>query len=267
MPLYVLKIRYDGIPFRGSQVQGDSPTVQKALNQALETLARQPIQTLAASRTDTGVHARENYFQVNLPAAIPDSFPYNLNAMLPSAISVDEIWVPTGPDFHARFDALSRRYRYRLYEKKNPFLYQRAYYYPFQLDEDLLDQAAAILPEYRHFSCFAKRNSQTKTDLCQIMKSAWTREQGELVYEIQSNRFLRGMVRAVVGTQLRVGRGQLSLEAFRDILASGSSQNADFSPPGHGLYLEEISYPSGLLEPWEPGKSAAVASRRIENDR
>lgn len=257
MPVYVLKIRYEGTAFRGSQVQGNTPTVQKALDQALATLARHPITSLAASRTDAGVHAYSNFFQVDLEQPMPSRFLYNLNALLPVSLSVEAVFLPSRPGFHARFDALSRLYRYRIYPGKDPFLHGRAYFYPFPLDPRKLKSTAAMIMEYRDFGCFAKRNSQTKTHICHIMESFWEPQGKGWVYHIRANRFLRGMVRAVVGTQLQVARGKYSLEDFRRILEDGDSQRADFSPPGHGLYLEEIEYPPGCLLPWDPQADSA----------
>lgn len=252
MALYVLSVRYDGMAFHGSQIQGSTPTVQLRLNQALAILARHPITTLAASRTDAGVHAFGNYFQVELESPPLPDFLYSLNALLPRSISVDALFVPASPKFHARFDALSRLYTYRIYSRKDPFQQHRAYYYPFTLDIRKLKETAAMILEGEDFARFSKRNSQTRTSRCQIMKSCWRTEEAGLVYQVRANRFLRGMVRALVGTQLQVARGKYSLGDFQRLIGAQDSLEADFSPPGHGLYLERIEYPPGMLIPWAP---------------
>lgn len=247
MPRYVLQVMYDGGAFNGSQIQGDQPTVQRSLNQALSTLLRQEVQTFGASRTDEGVHALCNYYHFDTAANLAAHAAYQLNAILPMQLAVRGLFRSTA-DFNARFDAISRRYRYRIYWKKNPFLVGRSLHFPYRLDREVLNETAAALMEYSDFESFAKRGAQTHTFQCRILQSYWEDVGDELHYIVEANRFLRGMVRGLVGTQLRASRGKFGLQEFRDIIEARDCTRADFTPKGWGLYLEEIRYPEGALE-------------------
>ena len=246
MPRYALQVAYDGTAFHGSQIQGEQATVQLAINNALSTLLRRPVDTFGASRTDEGVHALGNFYHFDAAEALNAHTVYQLNAILPVAVGITDIF-ETPPGFNARFDATSRQYRYRIYKRKNPFLHHRALHYPYHLDLAVLQETADILTAYTDFEAFSKRNAQTKTFRCSILKSYWEEQDGELHYVVSANRFLRGMVRGLVGTQLRAGRGKYDTGAFRRIIESRDCRQADFSPKGWGLYLEEICYPAGLL--------------------
>jgi tRNA pseudouridine38-40 synthase len=248
MPRYVLEVMYDGTKFHGSQMQGTIPTVQLSLNNALSTLFRIPMETLAASRTDEGVHALCNYFQFDTEEALPHELLYKCNAVLPRSIAVKKIWKAANPEFSARFDAIRRQYRYCIYNTKNPFLVDRALFYPFHLQHDLLNETAAIIKEYDHFESFAKRKSQTKTFTCTIHQSYWEYNGTELHYIVEANRFLRGMVRGLVGTQLQTARGNITTQDFRKIIEGRDCTKAFFNVAGHGLYLENVVYPAGVLE-------------------
>jgi len=243
MARYVLEVMYDGTQFHGSQVQGDTPTVQLELNKVLTTLMRTPMTTVGSSRTDEGVHALSNYYHFDWDGDLNMDLRYKGNAILPEGLAIKSIAIANNADFNARFDATGRQYRYRIYHAKNPFLHNRAYYFPFALQEDLLHQAAAILQEYDHFESFSKRNSQSKTFTCKIKQSFWQRSGEEQHYVVEANRFLRGMVRGLVATQLRVARGKISLQQLRQIIESNDCTNAFFDVPGHGLYLEQVIYP------------------------
>ena len=247
MARYFLEVSYNGTLFHGSQVQGDTPTVQLALNKALQMLFRTPIITLGASRTDEGVHALCNVYHFDTDLPIHPHFQYKLNAILPFSLSVNNVY--TGADdVNARFDAVSRRYRYRIYGAKNPFLFERALYFPYRLDYELLHETAAIIQQTTSFESFAKRGGQTKTFLCRIDSSAWEQHRDEWHYVVTANRFLRGMVRALVGTQLQVARGKYTVEDFKAIIAAKDCTKADFSVAGFGLYLEKIEYGEGKLQ-------------------
>ncbi len=247
MPRYVLEVAYDGTAFHGSQIQGDTPTVQLSLNAALSILLRRPVETFGASRTDESVHALSNFYHFDADELMNAHSAYQLNAILPLTLGIRAIY-QAAHDFNARFDALSRRYRYRIYRRKNPFLYLRALHYPYKLDPGILDETAAILKQYTDFEAFSKRNAQTKTFKCGIHQSYWEEQGEELHYVVEANRFLRGMVRGLVGTQLRAARGKYDVAEFRRIVESGDCRRADFSPKGWGLYLEEIVYPEGALD-------------------
>lgn len=247
MARYFLEVSYDGTAFHGSQLQGDITTVQLSLNNALSTLLRTEIVTFGASRTDEGVHALCNYYHFDTEVALHPQFLYKLNAILPPAICVKHIYCPQNPELNARFDAISRRYRYRIYHQKDPFLINKALYYPFRINADVLTETAAILMEYNDFETFSKRNTQTFTFRCTIFQSYWEQQGDELHYIVEANRFLRGMVRGLVGTQLKVARGKHTVQDFRDIIEGKDCSKADFSVAGHGLYLEHIQYPEGSL--------------------
>lgn len=247
MARYFLEVMYDGSAFHGSQIQKDLPTVQLAINQAISTLLRQEIETIGASRTDEGVHALCSYFHFDYELALPPNFVYRVNALLPFSMSLKALYQANNPELNARFAAESRKYRYKIHSAKNPFLHQRSLFYPFSINEATLHQTAAIIKEYTDFETFSKRNTQTYTFNCNIFDSYWEKHGEELHYIVTANRFLRGMVRGLVGTQLQVARGRHTVDEFRKIIESKDCNNADFSVAGHGLYLEHIQYPEGAL--------------------
>ncbi|MCB0699241.1 MAG: tRNA pseudouridine synthase A [Chitinophagales bacterium] len=247
MARYFLQIQYDGSAFHGSQIQGDTPTVQLAINQSLSTLLREPIESFGASRTDEGVHALCSYYHFDTEQPLHENFIYKMNAILPLQIAVNKLYRTVDPELNCRFAAVSRQYRYRIYKEKNPFKQNRALYHPYKIDRAILDETAEVIKEYTDFETFSKRNSQTKTYLCTIMESRWEDFEDELHYVVRGNRFLRGMVRGLVGTQLQAAKGKVSIEEFRKIIESKDCTQADFSVAGHGLYLEDIEYLEGSL--------------------
>jgi len=244
---YVLEVMYDGTRFHGSQVQGKQVTVQLAINDALSALFRMPVLSYGASRTDEGVHALCNYYHFDVAEEIDFDLFYKCNSILPGGIAVKKIYKAINPDFNTRFDAIRRQYRYRIYAKKNPFLLHMALYYPYTLNHDLLNETAAIILEQEHFESFSKRNAQSKTFTCTIHQSFWEQKGEELHYVVEANRFLRGMVRGLVGTQLHIAREKGTVADFRQIIDSRDCTKAFFDVAGHGLYLENITYPDGLM--------------------
>lgn len=247
MGRYFLEVSYKGNNYSGFQIQQNANSIQQEVEKALTTFFRQRIALTGSSRTDGGVHAHQNFFHFDYEEVIEKRFIYNINAILPSDICIKAAW-PVGPDAHCRFDAVSREYRYYIYRKKNPFLTDRAYFYPYTLDREKLGAAAALIPQFQEFVSFAKRNSQAKTYDCHVMESSWMDEKDCLVYRVVANRFLRGMVRGLVGTMLQVGRGKISVEEFAAILRVGDNQQADFSVPGHGLFLFRVSFPDSVVK-------------------
>ncbi len=245
MPRYFLEVAYKGTAYSGFQVQQNANTVQAETEKALAVLYRQKINLTGASRTDAGVHALQNFFHFDLDLPVEKKQLYNLNALLPYDIAALNIY-KAGPQSHCRFDAVSREYRYYIYQEKNPFLSDRAYYFPYQPDFDALQKAAAIVMEYNDFTSFSKRNTQVKTFLCNILRSEWKKENGCLVYTVAANRFLRGMVRGLTGTMLKVGRGLVTAAEFRNIIQSDDCTKADFSAPAHALFLTAIIYKDHL---------------------
>jgi tRNA pseudouridine38-40 synthase len=246
MPRYFLECKYKGTAYSGFQVQHNAVTVQSVLEEAMAVYFMGKVNLTGSSRTDAGVHARQNFFHFDREGEIPEKFLYNINAILPGDIAVLACRAMK-EDAHCRFDAVSREYAYYLYGEKDPFKSDRAWFYPFPLDKGLMDRAAAIIMEYEDFTSFSKRNTQVKTFHCRIEASDWTLEGGDLVYRVRANRFLRGMVKGLVGTMLQCGRGKMGEEGFRKIIESRDCINADFTPPSHGLFLCAVNYPDGYF--------------------
>jgi len=243
---YFLEIMYKGTAYSGFQAQENaSNTIQEETEKALAILTKQAAFLTGSSRTDTGVHAWQNFFHIDYDGEFHPHFLYKINAILPKDIVVKNIY-RVQPDDHCRFDAVSRSYSYHIYRSKNPFLADRAYYFPYAVDFDKMQEAAAILTTYSDFTSFSKRNTQVKTFVCSIEKSSWRMEGEEMIYEVTANRFLRGMVRGLTGTMLQVGRSKISLDAFKKIIEAKDCRQADFSVPGHGLFLMKVEYPSSV---------------------
>ena len=246
MPRYFLSVSYLGSNYAGSQVQENGRTIQGELESAWKTIFRKPVQLTGSSRTDAGVHAGRNYFHLDWESDLVGDPVYQLNAILPADIAVLGL-VPVSGDAHCRFDASARQYTYTVHEEKSPFLYDRAWYYPYPLDLTKLNEAASTILGEHDFTSFAKRNSQVYTHVCTIMKSAWEFENGVYQYKVEGNRFLRGMVRGLVATMLKAGRGKISIEEFKNILLTKDCTKADFSAPAKGLTLDDVIYPKGYL--------------------
>lgn len=246
MSRYFLELSYRGTRYSGFQVQLNASTVQSEVEKALAILLKETITLTGSSRTDAGVHAMQNYFHFDFPGFIPPVTVYRLNAILPADIAVHAIHTMDDAA-HCRFDAIARRYRYVLYSRKDPFLDERAWFYPYPLDQLMLEEAAKIVLETRDFTSFAKRNSQVKTLICKIEESRWERTLFGWEYHVKANRFLRGMVRGLVGTMLQAGRGQITTAEFKGIIEGRNNQLANFAAPGKGLYLMEVSYPDNYF--------------------
>lgn len=242
MSRYFIEVCYDGSDFGGFQIQTNQVTIQGALEQAMFTIYRVPIALSGASRTDAGVHALQNFLHFDTDLEITQKHIYNLNALLPKSIVVKAIYaVPDNA--HCRFDAVKRSYIYKLHSQKDPFLEGRSWYYPFPVNVLALQDAAAVLLTKTNFESFSKKSTSVNTFDCTISKAQWTQEGNALYFNIDANRFLRGMIRGLVGTMLQVGRGQSNLEKWKGIIDSKNEQNVDFSTPAHGLYLSNIQYP------------------------
>jgi tRNA pseudouridine38-40 synthase len=241
---YFLEVQYNGLAFCGSQIQVGLKTVQGSINTLLTTLLRQPIETFGASRTDEGVHALCNVYHFDVAELLDvDKISYRLNGMSDPNLAFTRLYLVPN-DANARFDAISRQYRYKIYFKKNPFYHERALFFPYTIDKELLVAFASVLKEYKDFTTFSKKNTQTYTNLCTIFESKWEFYEDQMHYIVTANRFLRGMVRALVGTQLRAARSQKTLSDFKAIIEAMDCSKADFSVTGNGLYLEQINYPS-----------------------
>ncbi len=243
MQRYFIEVAYNGAGYAGFQIQENAVTIQSEVRQAMNVLFKQEVLLTGSSRTDAGVNALQNFFHFNFDRPIPERYIYNLNAILPPAIVIRRI-IPVHAHAHCRFDAISREYSYHVYKNKNPFLYNRAYYFPYTVDFDLLQQAASAIMEYTDFTSFSKRNTQVKNFVCRITESRWSREADHMIYHVKANRFLRGMVRGLVGTMLQAGRGKISIENFHTIIAGKDCTKVNFAVPGHGLFLVKVNYPS-----------------------
>jgi tRNA pseudouridine38-40 synthase len=245
MSRYFLEISYKGTIYSGFQVQENAESIQEEVEKAFAIFFRKSVAMTGASRTDTGVHARQNYFHFDFDENISRDAMYRLNAILPGDISISSI-TPVSKDAHCRFDAESREYCYYIYNRKNPFLTDRAYFYPYPLDFEALNKAAESLMEFDDFTSFSKRNTQVNHFRCTIYESHWVREEHLIYYKIRANRFLRGMVRGLTGTMLLVGRGQISHSDFTDIIHSKDVTRVNFNVPAKGLFLERVRYPDRL---------------------
>lgn len=248
MSRFFIEVAYKGTRYAGFQIQQNANSVQAEVEKALKIFFRDEFQLTCSSRTDTGVHALSNFFHFDSQSSITslntdsiNTFVYNLNAILPDDIVVKRVF-NVKPEAHCRFDAVSRLYNYYIYQTKDPFLADRAYFYPYKLDLEILNAAAEILLQFNDFTSFSKKNTQVKTFICQLQKSKWVKEAGTIIYEVEGNRFLRGMVRGLVGTMLKVGTGKLSLQDFKKIIEDKDASKADFSVPAQGLFLMKVNF-------------------------
>ncbi len=245
MARYFLELSYKGTAYSGFQLQENAITIQSEIQRVMQVYFKQSFSLTCSSRTDAGVHASQNFFHFDSQSDIPQEVIYNLNALLPVDIAIKGIYaVPEAA--HSRFDAVAREYTYYIYRKKDPFMADRGWMYPFPLDWDSLQEAAGILKEYRDFTSFSKRNTQVKTFDCILEQSEWVKEGESLVYRVRGNRFLRGMVRGLVGTMIRVARGNTDMAAFRAVIEAKDCTKADFATPAKGLFLEKVLYPEAL---------------------
>ena len=246
MARYFLEVAYDGSMYGGFQIQKNTITIQGELEKALKIFFKIPIVLTGSSRTDAGVHARQNFFHADFPFSIKvssEKAAYHINAILPPDIALKSI-TPVSENAHCRFDALSRTYYYYIYQQKDPFLRKGAYFYPYPINQELINSYATCLLQVTNFKSFSKKHSNVGTFNCRLSHSQWSViTKGVYRYEVQGNRFLRGMVRGLVGTMLKFNRGpNAGLDNFKAHVLSHEPSNSDFSPPGVGLTLEKIAY-------------------------
>lgn len=243
MQRYFLYLKYDGTNFHGWQVQPNARTVQEEVEKALTTLLRRDTPVVGAGRTDTGVHARMMVAHFDADEGIDcQQLVYRLNGLLPRDMSAYKA-MPVSSDMHARFSAVSRTYHYYVHQRKDPFMRAYSCGLFYALDFDAMNRAAATLTEYDDFAAFCKSNSDVKTTLCKVTEARWVRD-GEYSWHfvITANRFLRNMVRAIVGTLIEVGRGRTDVEGFRRVIEGRQRTKAGESVPGNALFLENIEY-------------------------
>ena len=240
---YFIHLAYNGTSYHGWQIQPNATSVQETLNKAFSVLLQSEINLMGAGRTDTGVHAKEMYAHFDFEASIDiPNLVHKLNSFLPKDIVIYNI-IPVHDDAHTRFDATKRTYEYRIHQFKNPFVDELSWYFHQPLDIDLMNEAAKLLFNYTDFECFSKVNTDVNTFDCTIFEAHWKRgENDQLVFTISANRFLRNMVRSIVGTLVNIGLHKITIEDFAQIIESKSRDKAGFSVPAHGLYLTQITY-------------------------
>jgi tRNA pseudouridine38-40 synthase len=248
---YFIKLAYNGTNYHGWQYQPNASSVQETLNKAVSVVLNtnasdgeqaKQINLMGAGRTDTGVHAKEMFahFDFEAPIAI-SSLVHKLNSYLPKDIVVYDI-IPVHDEAHARFDAKKRIYEYHINTFKDAFLQDGSWYFHKELDLNLMNEASRLLFDHIDFQCFSKVNTEVNTFDCTIFEAYWKKENNKIVFTISANRFLRNMVRAIVGTLVNVGLHKITLDDFNEIIISKNRDKAGFSVPAHGLYLTKIDY-------------------------
>ncbi|MEP6616980.1 MAG: tRNA pseudouridine(38-40) synthase TruA [Ginsengibacter sp.] len=258
MPRYFIEVCYRGTNYSGFQVQQNANSIQAEVTNALAVFFHGQFELTGSSRTDAGVHALQNFFHFDIviEGATGKNFitgmesrdvVYHLNSILPADIVIKRIF-PVAEHAHCRFDATDREYHYHIYLHKDPFLKDRAYYYPFKLDPEKLRSASQIILSYVEFDAFCKKNSQSGNTRCTIKKSEWTGGSDLLIYKVISNRFLRGMVKGLVGSMLQVATGKTSLEEFESVIQNKDPAYANFSVPAHGLFLMKVNYNDHIIQ-------------------
>lgn len=244
---YFVEVAFNGGAYHGWQIQPNAITVQELLDKALSTVLRQPIATVGCGRTDTGVHARQLYAHFDVisdsSSITAEKFLHSVNALLPYDIAA-KTFIAVSPEAHARFDAIKRSYEYHVHFEKNPFLHGFSWQLRDVPDVAAMNQAATLLFEYEDFSCFSKSNTQVYTNICQITRAEWHwLNDKQLVFHISANRFLRNMVRAIVGTLMEIGSGEQPVDHMHTVISSKNRSIAGSSVPACGLYLTEVAYP------------------------
>ena len=244
---YFIELSYNGSQYHGWQNQPNAITVQEVLEGALSTLLKESISIVGAGRTDTGVHAMQMFAHFDYNNTLdPENLVFKLNSFLPKDIAIQDIF-EVKEDAHARFDAVSRTYVYRVNTRKDVFQNDLSYWFKQEIDVAIMNEASKILFDYKNFKCFSRSNTDVKTYNCSIMEAQWQEKEGEIVFTITADRFLRNMVRAIVGTMLDIGIHKMTLESLHDIIKSEDRSQAGASAPGHALFLKEIKYPNSIL--------------------
>jgi tRNA pseudouridine38-40 synthase len=245
---YFIRLSYKGTNYHGWQIQPNASSIQEEVNKALSTVLNQEVNVVGCGRTDTGVHASDfmAHFEVAESFCFEvEKLSFKMNRFLPKDIAIHEIF-RVAKDMHARFDAISRTYFYRITKDKNPFRSETHWQIPYSLDIVAMNEAAKILFEYIDFTSFSKLHTDVKTNNCKIAKAEWSESDDEIIFTIKADRFLRNMVRAIVGTLVEVGRGKMDVAAFRQVIECKNRSKAGTSVPGHALFLAEIEYPKDI---------------------
>ena len=241
---FFLEIAYSGTNYHGWQIQPNAITVQEVVNKAISTLLQEEINVVGCGRTDTGVHASQYFLHFDSQQNIdePKQFVYRLNKLLPNDVACYKC-INVNDDAHARFDATFRAYHYFIHQQKDPFKVETSYYFERSLDVEKMNAASTLLTQHDDFTSFAKLHTDNKTNICEVKTAFWTQKDSTLVFEIKANRFLRNMVRSIVGTLLDVGLNNTSVEEFKAIIEAKDRSKAGMSAPANGLFLTKIEYP------------------------
>ena len=240
---YRLDLSYDGTDFHGWQIQPNGITIQEVIQDKLSQICNQPIEIMGCGRTDTGVHASEYTAHFDYELTLPEAFVYKLNAMLPKSISIKNC-VQTHDDFHARFDATLREYQYFIETNPNPFTDRFSYTFIKKLDLDAMNQAVKILIGTNEFQAFCKGLPPADNYRCHVYEAIWFEQGSQIIFKISASRFLRNMVRALVGTSILIGTGKMSVQEFETILKTGTRSDAGNSVAAKGLFLTKVVYPN-----------------------
>ncbi|VXD20804.1 tRNA pseudouridine(38-40) synthase TruA [Marinoscillum sp. 108] len=243
---YFLDISYRGTAFHGWQIQPNAHTVQEEINRALSIILQQDISCLGSGRTDTGVHALQQiaHFDAELSDTL-DQLQYRLNGLLPAEVSINSIR-PVKPEAHARFDAVRRTYHYHLHRQKDPFKTGVSYFFSRSLEAAPIQEAIGLMKNWKNFQAFSKVHTDVNHFDCDIYEINWQETNEGYVFSVSANRFLRGMIRAMVGTLLEVGQGRLNQTDLKNILESGERSRAGRAVPAEGLFLTEVKYPESI---------------------
>lgn len=242
---YFIELSYNGKAYHGWQIQPNAITVQEVLEHALSKLLQTKISIMGAGRTDAGVHASQMFAHFDLNRLIEENLVFKLNSFLPNDIAIHQIF-HVHDEAHTRFDALNRTYVYKISQQKNVFNSEFAFSLHNHLDVEAMNKACDILLTYKDFQCFSKVHTDVKTYHCNIMCAQWESKDDQLLFTIKADRFLRNMVRAIVGTMINIGLGKMNVENLHDIINSKDRGEAGFSVPAHGLYLTKIEYPNTI---------------------
>ncbi len=246
---YFIHLCFKGTAYSGWQIQPNAKTVQGALEHTLSTLLQEPVHTVGAGRTDAGVHAKSFFVHIDAnPNAFrnKDNIIFRINNHLPKDIAIYNIYV-VHEKAHARFDAMARTYEYTIIQKKDPFLDDYAYFLPYELDIRKMNKASSCLIYNKDFQSFAKIHSDTKTHICNVSYAKWEKDKNVITFTIKADRFLRNMVRAIVGTIIDVGKERMTMETFKKVIESKDRCMAGYSVPAKGLSLLSVEYPSDLV--------------------
>ncbi|MCK5169359.1 MAG: tRNA pseudouridine(38-40) synthase TruA [Bacteroidales bacterium] len=247
---YFIQLSYKGTNYHGWQIQPNAISVQEVVTNAFSTILREGIEITGAGRTDTGVHA--SYFVAHFDSAInkldlDKKFLFKLNSLLPKDIAIHQV-SQVKNETHARFDATSRTYHYYIHQQKDPFLLESSYFLPQKLNIDLMNEACELLFQFTDFTSFSKLHTDVKTNNCKIIEAFWSIDDYKLKFTITADRFLRNMVRAIVGTLIDVGKNKISLKDFIQIIEGKNRSDAGVSVPSHGLFLSNIVYPENIFK-------------------